>query len=433
MVDSDSDRALAPLNDALRRAFAQAQDELGIDTSALIMRLEEQGCDDFVTDAVEFPWARPVYRDRAPGSYGNFDAAGKADRLDLTIESNIRRLVDSEPHWKLFFGSRLERAKARLDLAERLLKVQHSLDSGSGSDKFPVVLDSHWICPAGNRAYLVRGIFCSTFETDSEDLEGMLEGIPDCVSVAAAERQLSRTPWLDYSPALHSHLLFCEHCQSTQTLFAEIHEFLVDEELRLCREHLEILDEQIRNSAPFGRSRSGERYRKARDWRAVVLADHLGFSGDMAKYCSAVHRGQPGFHPWMSLRKGDGYSRAAAFVQGLSKDLFNTALLAFEIQSQRLFIYPMLMADGPFLVPSCGDIREVKGLLQPVVTWDTSSWRNWIDDEQFVSGPPSKTTAADLLDMAGVAGLARSRALKPPSPAPTLTRNAERSEEHTSE
>jgi hypothetical protein len=344
MVDSDSDQALAPLNDALRRALAQAQEELGIDTSALIMRLEEQGCDDFVADAVEFPWARPVYPDRAPASHGYFDAAVKADRLDLTIESNIRRLVASEPHWQLFFGSRLERATARLDLAERLLKVQRSLDSGSGSDEFPVVLDVHWICPAGNRAYLVRGIFCTTFETDSEDLGD----IPYCASLAAAERQLSHTPWLDYSPASHNHLLFCEHCQSTQTVFAEIHEFLVDEELRLCREHLEILDEQIRNSAPFGRSRSGERYRKARDWRAVVLADYLGFSGDMAKYCSAEHRGQPGFDPWMSLRNGDGDSRAAAFVQGLSKDLFNTALLAFEIQSQRLFIFPMLMADGPF-------------------------------------------------------------------------------------
>ena len=128
-----------------------------------------------------------------------------------------------------------------------------------------------------------------------------------------------------------------------------------------------------------------------------------------------------GFHPWLALRNGQGDPKAVAFVQSLNEDLFNTALQAFEIQAQDLDIYGSLSpADGLFLVPSCGDIPEVKGLISPALTWDTSSWHQWIDDVQVARNArlSRNVTAADILEMSADAALFRLRGVTPPATKP---------------
>jgi len=412
IVDDPADPAMEPLREKLLESFTAAHKELGIDVSPVLANLESVGPVAFVKSAVLGQRWSPY-----------FGAVVAADRSDLSVESTIQRLVEKDECWDLVLSGQLVSAGYRLRLAAQLRSVQMTLDSGQTAPELPVFVDGYWLCAAAKRAYWIERVFQTTLEDDFATLAALQE-LPDCATVEQTETQLLQAPWLEYFPTLHNHIMFCGHCRSTRRTLLELHDRLADEELKLCKRHLEILNDQIRGAATFGRVRSGEQYRKARDWRAVVLADYLGLTGDVAKYCDDAQRAQPDFHPWLDLRNGKGYAKAVEFVQGLDEDLFTTALLAFEIQAQGFMIYYELTPfDGPLRIPSCGDIPEVKGLFRPEITWNTSSWRDWINVEGWITGMVTSpvapnVTAADLLDMAADAAAFRYRGASSPGPAP---------------
>jgi len=401
---------MEPLREELLRSLTEAEKELSIDVRLVREDLGSAGPVAFVKSAILQRWS-PY-----------FGAVVAAGRPDLTVEFTIQRLVEKDKYWDLILGEHCVSARSKLRLADQLRTVQIALDSGQPGPELPIFVDGYWLCAAAKRAYWIEGIFQQTLKNDRETLAALQE-LPDCAAVEQTETRLLQAPWLVYLPTLHNHLLFCRHCRSARRTLLELHDGLADEELKLCKRHLEILNDQIRGTATFGRVRSGEQYRRARDWRTVVLADYLGLTGDMSKYCDDVQRARPDFHPWLDLRNGRGYVKGVEFVQSLTEDLFTTALLAFEIQAQDFMIYYELTPfDGPLRIPSCGDIPEVKGLFRPELTWNTSSWRDWINDEGWITGMvtspvAANVTAADLLDMAADAAAFR-RAASPLGPVP---------------
>ena len=412
IVDDPADPAMEPLREKLLESLTAAHKELGIDVSPVLANLEYVGPVAFVKSAILGQRWSPY-----------FGAVVAAGRPDLSVEYTVQRLVEKDKFWDLVLSGQLVSARYRLRLADQLRSVQMTLDSGQTGPELPIFVDGYWLCPAAKRAYWIERIFQTTLEDDFATLAALQE-LPDCATAEQTETQLLQAPWLEYFPTLHNHIMFCGHCRSARRTLLELHDRLADEELKLCKRHLEILNDQIRGAATFGRVRSGEQYRKARDWRAVVLADYLGLTGDVAKYCDQVQRAQPDFHPWLDLRNGKGYAKAVKFVQSLDEDLFTTALLAFEIQAQGFMIYYELTPfDGPLRIPSCGDIPEVKGLFRPELTWNTSSWRDWIKDEGWITGMvtspvAANVTAADLLDMAADAAAFRYPPASLPGPAP---------------
>jgi hypothetical protein len=111
-MNSPLDPALEPLAEVLRHSFAQAQDELEIDTSALVQKLEEEEPDKFVANAVNTPW----------NEY--FRAVLDRERSDLTVESTILKLAEEYPYWKHLLSAQLDRANRWLVLGERLRGAQ---------------------------------------------------------------------------------------------------------------------------------------------------------------------------------------------------------------------------------------------------------------------------------------------------------------------
>ena len=402
MTNSDSDVALAPLQTALVSALVQAREELGIVTSGTLEELKEQGPESFLRSTIQFPWTPLFWK------------LLTADKLDLTMESVICRVEQSDSWLELLLGRTLQRAKSNLELAKRLLDAQRAIEQGRDHPETASIAGGYWIVPVQRQTYLVQGLFFNPFGD---------EGC--CAEAEAMERELKETSCCFYEPNIHNHLLFCHHCQSTCTVLQELSGCLAREQFRVCTAHLHLLNEQLRDLAPLGRVRAADQYRRARDWRTIVLASYLELSGDMAKYCTLTQLGRADngegvgqfeLNPWRALRTGSGDPAAVAFVQELSESLFHTALLACEIQRHEPGLWVQTQPDGSFQVPSCGDVPEVTGLLTPVVRWNLSSWKDWIQDET-ASGflKSNKLTAADFLEMAADASAFRNPAVTHPA------------------
>jgi hypothetical protein len=398
MIDANPDAALAPLHDALRDTLLQAQTELGIDTSSILADLQDRGVEDFVAHAVHFPWS-PYFAHLL-----------RANRLDLTLESVVCRLAETDQWWEFLLNLSLRWAKSNLELAGRLL---------AGDPLNTVVGGEYWLVPVQGRTFVVMGLF---FNPSSDTLYA------DCGEAESKEQELAETGTGFYDPDVHNHLLFCADCRSARSLLREVYDFLAEEQFRICRAHLQVLSDQLLDSPPFGRMRAADQYRKARDWRTIILASYLALSGDMAKYCSleqlALENGvEP--NPWKLLRGGIGDPRAAAFVQSLDDRLYQAALLAVEIQRQEPTLWLQVQPDGTLLVPSCGDLPEVPGLIAPVVTWNLSSWKDWIDDETSSRFHKNNgLTSADFLEMAADASTFRGPRLGPSASSQGVDRRA---------
>jgi hypothetical protein len=66
-------------------------------------------------------------------------------------------------------------------------------------------------------------------------------------------------------------------------------------------------------------------------WRAFLLANYMAYVADMSVYCPKPGTWSQPVNPWTTLRSGDGYPEAVRFVQSLTKEHFETAVLVHEI------------------------------------------------------------------------------------------------------
>ena len=204
-MNSPLDPALELLAEVLRHSFAQAQDELEIDTSALVQKLEEEEPDKFVANNVNTPW----------NEY--FRAVLDRDRSDLTVESTILKLAEEYPYWKHLLSAQLDRANRWLVLGERLRGAQRSLESSHPArEEFPIIVGGDWICRAQGKAYAVRDVYCCTLNMDQrnqscedqdwqaweaweEQAGNPAEWCFPVEGVEEADRQLPQVRFLDYS------------------------------------------------------------------------------------------------------------------------------------------------------------------------------------------------------------------------------------------
>ena len=122
-------------------------------------------------------------------------------------------------------------------------------------------------------------------------------------------------------------------------------------------------------------------------WRAFLLANYMAYVADMSVYCPKPGTWSQPVNPWTTLRSGDGYPGAVRFVQSLTKEHFETAVLVHEILAATED-YPDFLAFRqkssqmkPLIIPSSDEGQQrIPGFLDVREGARTEDWSTFLSN-----------------------------------------------------